>query len=129
MNTNKKYYLYYVFSVLIVLAASIYPLYMGLKVISDMIANGTVYSQDYPKYIIPYTPISVALIIGVLLMLIFFRFVKKFALLLGSLVSVGIFFAAELLLESKVVVSITFTERLRLKAGKCICAIFPRVNL
>jgi len=33
-----------------------------------MITHGTVYAEDYPKYNIPYTPISLSVIFGVALM-------------------------------------------------------------
>ena len=54
-TTLKKYY---VFSLLGILLASIYPLYMGIKVGVDMIKHGTVFAENYPKYIITYTPID-----------------------------------------------------------------------
>jgi hypothetical protein len=41
---------------------------MGARVVSDMITHGTVYAEDYPKYNIPYTPISLSVIFGVALM-------------------------------------------------------------
>ena len=102
---NRAYNRYYLLSCLGVLIASYYPLSMGIRVIIDMIANGTVMKENYPKYIIPYTPISVAIIIGVLLMPLFIKIFKKFALAGGAIVSSGVFFAAELLLEQKIVVS------------------------
>lgn len=113
MKTSKKYYLFYLFSVLVVLAASYYPLHMGFRVVSDMIKNGTVFSQDYPKYIIPYTPISIALIIGVILIPLLLRFTKKFALWVGSALSVGVFFVVEILFERLVVISTNFTETVK----------------
>lgn len=96
---------YYLFSCLGVLIASYYPLSMGVRVITDMLVNGTVMKENYPKYIIPYTPISVAIIIGVLMMPLFIRFFKRFAFAGGASVATGIFFAIELLFERKVVVS------------------------
>ena len=95
----------YLLSCLCMVVASYYPLSMGIRVITDMIANGTVMKENYPKYIIPYTPISIAIIIGVLLMPLFIKIFKKFALAGGSIVSTGVFFATELLFEQKVVVS------------------------
>lgn len=102
---NKQFNRYYLFSCLDVLIASYYPLSMGVRVISDMLMNGTVMKENYPKYIIPYTPISVAIIIGVLLMPLFIRFFKKFAFAGGVLSAIGVFFGLELLFEQKVVVS------------------------
>lgn len=102
---SKQFNRYYLFSCLGVLIASYYPLSMGVRVITDMLINGTVMKESYPKYIIPYTPISVAIIIGVLLMPLFIRFFKKFAFAGGVLSAIGVFFGLELLFEQKVVVS------------------------
>ena len=102
---SKPFSRYYLLSCLGMVVASYYPLSMGIRVITDMLANGTVMKENYPKYIIPYTPISIAIIIGVLLMPLFIKIFKKFALAGGSIVSTGVFFATELLFEQKVVVS------------------------
>lgn len=92
-----------------VLVASFYPIWMGVKVVSDMIRFGTVYAEDYPKYIIPYTPIALAVIIGVALMPIPVKKLEKFALATGTGISLIVFFAAELMLESLVTVTRTVT--------------------
>lgn len=102
---NKSFNRYYLFSCLGVLIASYYPLSMGIRVITDMLANGTVMKENYPKYIIPYTPISIAIIVGVLLMPLLMKWFKRFALAGGAVISTGLFFALELLFEQKVVVS------------------------
>lgn len=102
---SKSFNKYYLLSCLGVLIASYYPLSMGVRVITDMLVNGTVMKENYPKYIIPYTPISVAIIISVLLMPLFIRFFKRFAFVGGAAVATGIFFGSELLFEQKVVVS------------------------
>ncbi len=104
---DKKLKKYYIFSAAGILAASFYPLYMGVRVVSDMITKGTVMKEDYPKYIIPYTPISLALIVGILLMPLLIKYVKRCTLLLASVISAAVFFGAELLLESKVIVTST----------------------
>ena len=101
----KSFNLYYLLSCIGVLIASYYPLSMGVRVITDMIVNGTVMKEDYPKYIIPYTPISIAVIVGVLLMPLCIKLFKKFALAIGACFSTAVFFVAELLFEQKVVVS------------------------
>ena len=102
---SKQFSRYYLLSCLGVLIASYYPLSMGVRVITDMLVSGTVMKENYPKYIIPYTPISVAIIVGVLLMPLFIRFLKRFAFAGGAFVATGIFFGTELLFEQKVVVS------------------------
>lgn len=102
---NKKFGLYYLFSCIGVLIASFYPLWMGVRVVTDMIVDGTVMKENYPKYIIPYTPISLAVLTGVLLMPLWIRIFKRFALLIGAALSIGAFAVCEALLEQKVVVT------------------------
>lgn len=102
---SKLFNRYYLLSCIGVLIASYYPLSMGIRVITDMIVDGTVLKENYPKYIIPYTPISIAIIIGILLMPLFIKLFKRFALAGGASIATGIFFAIELLFEQKVVVS------------------------
>lgn len=53
---NKLFSRYYLFACVGVLIASYYPLSMGVRVITDMIADGTVLKENYPQYIIPHTP-------------------------------------------------------------------------
>lgn len=102
---SKRSTLYYLLSCIGVLIASYYPLSMGIRVITDMLVHGTVLKENYPKYVIPYTPISIAIIVGVLLMPLCFKLFKRFALVGGASIATGIFFAIELLFEQKVVVS------------------------
>lgn len=102
MTSFKKYYL---FSVIGVFMASFYPLYMGVKVIADMIRDGTVQAENYPKYIIPYTPVSLAVIFAVLLMPVLMKHAEKYALASASAISLITFLASELFLENKVIVT------------------------
>lgn len=102
---NKPFTRYYLFSCIGVLIASYYPLSMGVRVITDMIVDGAVLKENYPKYIIPYTPMCIAIIIGVLLMPLCIKLFKRFALAGGASIATGVFFVLELLFEQKVVVS------------------------
>ena len=43
---NKAFRNYYLFSILGVLLASCYPIYMGISVMVDMIRYGTVYNEN-----------------------------------------------------------------------------------
>ena len=106
---NKMFRNFYLFSLLGVLLASFYPIYMGISVVADMIRFGTVYAENYPKYIIPYTPIAVSLIVGVALLPFLLKHLKKYALLGGSAISILVFFASEVLLERMVTVTRTVT--------------------
>lgn len=102
---NKRFNLYYLLSCIGMLTASYYPLSMGIRVISDMIADGSVAKENYPKYVIPYSPISIALIIGVLLMPLCIKLLKRFAFIGGACLSTAVFFLTELLFEEKIIVS------------------------
>lgn len=102
---NKGFRRYYLFACIGVLIASYYPLYMGIRVITDMITEGTVMKENYPKYIIPYTPISIAIILGMFIMPLCIKLFRRYALSGGASIATGLFFATEFLFEKKVVVS------------------------
>lgn len=103
----KKYYSFCFVSLLGVIAASFYPILMGVRVISETLKNGAVSLENYPKYVIPYTPISIAIILGVALIPLLQRLTKKLDLLFGAVFSLVIFFVAERLMETKVLVQTT----------------------
>ena len=103
---NKKHFSrYFLFASLGVLLASYYPLSMGVRVINDMIFDGTVLKENYPKYIIPYTPICISILIGMLILPLCIKLFKRYALIGGSTVATGAFFILETLFEQKVVVT------------------------
>ena len=106
---NKTFRKYYLFSLLGVLLASCYPIYMGISVIVDMIRHGTVYAENYPKYIIPYTPIALALLVCVALIPVALKYFKKYALLFETVISTVLFFVFEFILERAVTVTRTVT--------------------
>lgn len=104
MNSN-SFRRYYIFTCMGILIASYYPLSMGIRVITDMMTAGTVMKENYPKYIIPYTPISIAIILGIFVMPLCIKLFRKYALAGGAPLATGLFFATEFLLEKKVVVA------------------------
>ena len=107
---NKRFRNYYLFSLFGVFLVSCYPIYMGISVLVDMIRYGTVYAENYPKYIIPYTPIALSLLVGVALIPTATKHFKKYALLGATTISTATFFAAEMMLEKAVIVTRTITE-------------------
>ena len=102
---NGKFGRYYLLSCVGVLLASCYPLWMGARVITDMIVDGTVLKENYPKYVIPYTPICIALLIGVLIIPLCVKVFKRYALLGGASISTVAFFILETLFEQKIIVT------------------------
>ncbi|MDE7284890.1 MAG: hypothetical protein K2N85_15100 [Lachnospiraceae bacterium] len=121
MKSFKKYW---ISAVVGVLAVSVYPIYMGINVLYCMITIGSVPKERYPKYIIPYTPISLAVILAVLLMPLIFRYTKRFVLLTGSVISLAVFFIFELFLESQVIVTSTVESTLE-SWQMYMCISFP----
>ena len=93
----------YVLSLGAVLLASAYPLYMGAVLLVSYLQHGGIDMADYPRYIIPYTPVCISLIVCVALLPLVFRLCKKYALLVVSILGVGLFLGAETLFEQVVV--------------------------
>lgn len=102
---NKRFSAYYLISLIGIFLICAYPLSMANTVVTLMRTVGSVPTEHFPKYIIPYAPIAFALLCGTALLPVFTRFLKRFAFLGASVTSLGIFLTSELLLESKVIVS------------------------
>ena len=114
MNTT-KFKKYYLISLSCILLASFYPMYMGVKVLVDMLRYGTVYSSNYPKYVIPYTPIAIALIAGVAILPLLLKKTKKFAFPIAVIAACLLFLGFELLFEYKLTVETI--QALKIKAS------------
>ena len=97
----KKYYLGMLAGVAIAVA---YPIYMGISVLLHMLREGAIPIESYPKYVIPYTPIALALVVGALLLPLFQKLTVKKALLPGAAVSMAVFFLTERFMETKILV-------------------------
>lgn len=125
---NKNFNRYYIFTVLGVLIASGYPLFMGARVIADMLADGVVMKENYPKYIIPYTPVCIAILIGVLILPICIKLFNRFAIIGGSSAAAIVFFVLEILFEQKVVVTTAETV-IRLEDWQMfMCISLPEIS-
>lgn len=103
MLQQKNFRRFYLISLLITAVLAFYPVKMGVSVMSAMLKNGFVWAENYPKYIIPYTPISLAVITGVILMPLVLK-LRKYPLLVGSAIALVVFFLAERYMESQVLV-------------------------
>ncbi|MBR0152301.1 MAG: hypothetical protein IJM26_00830 [Lachnospiraceae bacterium] len=88
----------------IAFVASAYPLCMGIRVLVHMARSGAIPLEEYPKYVIPYTPIALAVITGVLLIPLLQKLTLKRDLLFGTLISVAVFYVAERIMETRVLV-------------------------
>ena len=114
LNDEKqmKFRLYWLFTLLGTFAISAYPIYMGIKVLRSMAMYGFVPQKNYPKYIIPYTPVAIAVIVAVCLMPVLMKKLKKYSLLTASGVALVVFFVTEFLFEQKVIVNGTLSAKL-----------------
>ena len=109
---QKKFRVYWLFALLGTLAVSGYPVYMGIKVIRSMSLYGFVPQREYPKYIIPYTPVAIAVIVAVSLMPLLMKKLKKYPLFVASGIALVVFLVTELLFEQKVIVNGTLSAKL-----------------
>lgn len=108
----KKYRNYWLFALLLVLVLAAYPLYMGGKVWLDVLEDGVVWQGDYPKYVIPYTPIALAVLVGVLVLPATIRWLKKWALPVVTALAVAVFLLAEWKLEGVMIQTDTMISEL-----------------
>jgi len=124
-----KHHRFYLFSALGVVLISFYPVYMLVKVIADYAATGAVDVFNYPRYIIPYSPISISLIFSVCLMPVAITVFKKFALPAISVFGIILFFLSELALENMVVMD-GINIMTQIKHWQMLsCAITPQTRL
>lgn len=109
---QKKFRIYWLLALLGTMVVSVYPIYMGFKVIRSMTLYGFVPQANYPKYIIPYTPIAIAVIVAVCLMPVLFKKLKRYSLLAASGIALVAFFATEFLFEQKIIVNGVLSAKL-----------------
>ena len=100
MNSKKVWLL----SFAAILLLSTYPIYMGGVMLAAYLRDGGVSVTDYPKYIIPYTPICVALIVCILILPLLYK-LKKVALPIISVLAVFLFLGTETAFEKVTVFS------------------------
>ncbi|MBE6538963.1 MAG: hypothetical protein E7671_05825 [Ruminococcaceae bacterium] len=101
----KKYRNFYLISLGIIIAASIYPIYMGVVALAEYFSEGFIEQANYPKYLIPYAPMCIAIIVAAALMPLTIKLFKRFSLAVTSVIGVGGFILAEKFFEQiKVVV-------------------------
>jgi len=114
MNDEKqrKFRLYWLITLAGTLAVSGYPIYMGIKVLRSMAMYGFVPQAKYPKYIIPYTPVAIAVIVAVCLMPLLMKKLKKYSLIVASGIALAVFFVTELLFEQKIIVNGVLSAKL-----------------
>ena len=104
---NKTYRNFYLISLAIIVLLSAYPIYMGVKVAIEYLTNGFIFQANYPKYVIPYTPMCIAIIVSAALIPLFYRYARRATQIISSTVGVGVFLVAEWLFEQIEVLTIS----------------------
>ena len=96
---KNKYKSFYIVSLIILILLSVYPIYMGITVFIQYSQNGSIAAEEYPKYIIPYTPMCIAIIASAALLPAIYKLSRRFSLIIDSCIGVVLFFATELFFE------------------------------
>jgi hypothetical protein len=122
--TYKKFYF---ISLGALTLACAYPIYMGIATFVSYINKGFIDVADYHKYVIPYTPICIALIVSIALLPVVFKLCKKHTLLATSALGTILFFIAEICFEQIEVRTINLVYQLQgWQLG--LCMVTPEVQ-
>lgn len=123
---KRKYILFYLISLFFILAVSAYPLYMGVKTMLYYMSEGAIKAEDYPKYVIPYAPMCVAIILAALLLPLFYRLFKRHSLWISTMFGILVFAAGELFFEQIKVITGYETEFLPISSWQLsLCVATP----
>lgn len=123
---KRKYISFYLASLFLILAASAYPIYMGVKTLLYYLSEGAVRAEDYPKYVIPYAPMCIAIILAALLMPLFYRLFKRHSLWVTTVFGILVFLAGETFFEQIKVITGYETEFLPISSWQLsLCAATP----
>lgn len=95
---NKEYKRFYLISMAVLLALSVYPIVNGSRIAYLSMVNGAIEPQQYAKYIVPYTAICFSVILFAAFQPLLFK-MGRFALPAGLIGSYGIFIAVEQFFE------------------------------
>lgn len=101
---NSRYRKFYLASVLVLLFVCAYPFYMAYRAVEQYLIHSAILSPFYPRYIIPYVPIALSLLLVACLMPLALRWLGRWSLLGATLLGVGAFLLCEQRLENLIVV-------------------------
>lgn len=128
-NMTSRYRRYWLITLLAMLAACAYPLFMVGRVTVEMLRYGVVPMERYPKYIIPYAPIALAVIAATALLPLLQKRIARFDLPAALAIALAVFFAAERLLETRVLVLARENEPVILESWQMsLCYVPPEYD-
>lgn len=93
---------FYFGTLALIAALTAYPILMGVLTALRYFANGAIEAAQYPRYVIPYAPLGLAILLVALLLPLFWR-LKRHAGLIASVIGGAVFFTAEFCLEGMAV--------------------------
>ena len=96
MQYYRKFYLISLVAVLLVCA---YPVYMGAAILYSYVQNGLVDASNYQKYVIPYTPVCLAIVLNAAIMPLLYRRFRRHSGWIASLLGAAVFLLFEVALE------------------------------
>ena len=119
----------YAISIITIILASVYPIYMGAVMLWSYFHNGGIDVADYPSYVIPYTPICIALIICVSLLPLIYKICDRLTLPVVSIMGAVIFIGAETAFE-QVAVFTDLSSKIKVEAWQMLsCVMTPQVSV
>ncbi len=96
MKNTKSVFL---FSMAAIILITSYPLFMAFKTIYLLILNGTIMASEYERYIIPYAPIAISLILTFSFYPLIRKALNRKALLTSTGIGFVVFFICEIFFE------------------------------
>ena len=119
----------YAISLLAVILASAYPIYMGAVMLWSYFRDGGIDVADYPSYVIPYAPICIALIICVSVLPPIYKICDRLALPVVSVIGAVIFLGAETAFE-QVAVFTDLSSKMKVETWQMLsCIMTPQVSV
>lgn len=117
MEKSVRRFYWTAFIILLILAA--YPIAMGTRIAVLRFLHGSIQPEDYANYVIPYTAVSISVLIVVILYPLLSK-LKRFSVLAASVLGSGLFLAIELYIENITLNSPEAQSTLQWQLASCI---------
>jgi hypothetical protein len=110
---------YYLLALGALLALSAYPLVMGLKIVALQLLQGGIRTEDYARWVIPYTAVSLSLLAVCALYPALSKLGRR-AVPAATVLALGLFVVLELLVESVTIKSSAVQTALTAQLLSCV---------
>jgi hypothetical protein len=109
----------YFIALAVLLLLSAYPLVMGAKIVFIQLQNGSIQPQDYARYVIPYTAVSISILISAALYPLVAR-LGKLSVPAATVLALALFVAVELCIEHITINSPAVKSAVQWQLASCI---------